>query len=149
MKSDADIICHQVNCQGAMGSGLAKQIRDIYPKVYKDYRELVQEYEENERYMLLGRVQYVEIPSTKARRYIVNCFGQNYYGHGKRYTNYKALSDCFNEICRVNNNDIQRRSIAIPYGIGCGLAGGDWNVVYAMIQEIFANYRDDVLICKL
>ena len=28
-----DVICHQVNCQGKMASGIAKQIRDTYPQV--------------------------------------------------------------------------------------------------------------------
>lgn len=35
--SDAKIICHQVNCQGVMGSGVAKEVRERYPKVYEEY----------------------------------------------------------------------------------------------------------------
>lgn len=31
---DCDIICHQVNCQSVMGSGIAKQIKTKYPNVY-------------------------------------------------------------------------------------------------------------------
>lgn len=148
LKSGADIICHQVNCQGAMGSGLAKQIRDAYPQAYTEYLELVKDYDECERYLLLGRVQYVAIPSTGARRFIANCFAQNMYGHDKRYTNYRALRDCFDQIYAINNVDFQRRNIAIPYGIGCGLAGGDWDIVHKMIKEAFFGYRWDVLICK-
>ena len=34
-----DVICHQVNCQGVMGSGIAKQIRDTYPIVYDNYKK--------------------------------------------------------------------------------------------------------------
>ena len=34
-----DILCHQVNCQGVMGAGLAKQIRSKYPEVYEQYKE--------------------------------------------------------------------------------------------------------------
>ena len=30
-------------------------------------------------------------------------------------------------------------SVAIPYNIGCGLAGGDWNVVYEIIYKLFKN----------
>ena len=36
LDSDCDYICHQVNCQGVMGSGIAKQIRERWPEVYKD-----------------------------------------------------------------------------------------------------------------
>jgi hypothetical protein len=31
-------------------------------------------------------------------------------------------------------------SIAIPYGIGCGLADGDWTIVSIMIEEVFGDY---------
>lgn len=30
-QSGADVILHQVNCQGVMGSGVAKQVREKYP----------------------------------------------------------------------------------------------------------------------
>lgn len=39
--SDAKIICHQVNCQGVMGSGVAKEVRERYPKVYEQYHEFM------------------------------------------------------------------------------------------------------------
>ena len=35
--SDADIICHQVNCQGVMGSGVAKEVRERFPNVYEEF----------------------------------------------------------------------------------------------------------------
>ena len=31
------MVCHQVNCMGAMGSGLAKQIHQQFPAVYTAY----------------------------------------------------------------------------------------------------------------
>ncbi len=34
----SNYICHQVNCQGKMGSGVAKQIRTKFPTVYKWYK---------------------------------------------------------------------------------------------------------------
>ena len=40
------------------------------------------------------------------------------------------------------------KSVALPYGIGCGLAGGDWNTVYDIIKEVFANDDRKVFICK-
>ena len=38
------------------------------------------------------------------------------------------------------------------YGLGCGLAGGDWNVVYNIINDVFYDCDDNYLhvyICKL
>ena len=34
-------------------------------------------------------------------------------------------------------------SITIPYNIGCGLAGGDWNIVYKIIEELSNYYNGD------
>ena len=33
-QTHAKYICHQVNCQARMGSGVAKQVRAKYPEVY-------------------------------------------------------------------------------------------------------------------
>ena len=35
------IIRQQVNCMGVMGSGLAKQIRNKYPRVYQKYKDFL------------------------------------------------------------------------------------------------------------
>ena len=37
LNSKADYICHQVNCRGAMNSGVAKTIRQEYPEVFTEY----------------------------------------------------------------------------------------------------------------
>ena len=35
--------------------------------------------------------------------------------------------------------------VAIPYGLGCGLAGGNWNIVYGIIARQFEDYsRADI-----
>lgn len=64
-QTNAKYICHQVNCQARMGSGVAKQVRAKYPEVYNAYGE----------------------------------------------------------------------TIAMPFKIGCGLGGGDWNVILGLIQK--------------
>ena len=39
LNTDCRIVAHQVNCQGVMGGGLARQIRDRYLDVYTKYCE--------------------------------------------------------------------------------------------------------------
>lgn len=39
LETSEDIICHQVNCKGVMGAGLAKQIKSKYLNVYKEYKQ--------------------------------------------------------------------------------------------------------------
>ena len=40
LEIEEGIICHQVNCQGVMGAGVAKTIASRYPQVLSAYREL-------------------------------------------------------------------------------------------------------------
>lgn len=37
LDAPVDYICHQVNCQGRMASGIAKRIRERWPVVYDAY----------------------------------------------------------------------------------------------------------------
>ena len=40
LKQDkVDIICHQTNCKGVMGAGIAFQIKRTYPEVFKKYKD--------------------------------------------------------------------------------------------------------------
>jgi len=39
LESECDYICHQVNCQGKMNSGIAKSIREKWPIVFQNYIE--------------------------------------------------------------------------------------------------------------
>ena len=126
--SDAYAILHQVNCMGVMGSGVAKQIRDKYPKVYLKYRDRCTMFKDDPS-CLLGQIQSVKIDKNK---YIVNVFGQLNYGRvKKKYTEYWALRRAFKHV----NLAFSGKSIAIPYLMGCGLGGGDWNIVSRIIEE--------------
>ncbi|WP_297419058.1 macro domain-containing protein [Clostridium sp.] len=147
LNAKEDIICQQVNCQGVMGAGLAKQIKNKYPKVYENYRHICQDYKNNKK-SLLGQVIFGI--QTNDNKIIANLCGQDKYGRDKQYTNYsalrKSLNEIYNSVTNVNST-LKGKSIAIPYGIGCGLAGGNWDVVYKMIEDIFKDY--DVTIYKL
>ena len=57
--SDADIICHQVNCKGVFEKGLDGQIRKLFPEVEKTYKLLTKQWQEQadgRTRDLLGRV---------------------------------------------------------------------------------------------
>ncbi|GKS11223.1 Appr-1-p processing protein [Paenibacillus chitinolyticus] len=136
MEATEDIIGHQVNCMGVMGAGLAKLIKRDYPEVFKQYKQSCSNKGE-----LLGRCQIV---STKNEKCIANLFGQYGYGVQKRHTDYIALRGALNELMSLAMKSGQ--SIALPYNIGCGLAGGDWDIVGQIIEEVFIDY--DVTLYK-
>ena len=143
-KSGADVILHQVNCQGVMGSGVAKQVKDKYPKVYEEYKKWCNELPTN---ALLGESQFVRTKEDYNTNFIgiFNLFAQNNFGYdGGRYTSYDALYSCLRHVKNsLPNNTI---TIAIPYLMSCCRGGGDWNKVYEMIVEVFSDY--EVLICE-
>lgn len=131
-QSNAGIICHQVNCRGVMGAGLAKALRAKYP-IYEPYVQLCHGVKAE---TLLGSTQFVQV-SQDPERYVANCFGQCNFGRDRVQTDYAALEHSLRNV-----EEFARRhtlSVAIPYGIGCGLAGGDWNTVQAILEDIFVN----------
>lgn len=119
-----------------MGSGIAKQIRNLYPHVYTIYKE---DCDERGSLNLGGYSMALDIKS--GYRVIFSIFGQDGYGRDKIYTNYDALKNGFCEaingyrLCQ-NWSINDQMVIAIPYGIGCGLAGGDWSVVKGLLEEV-------------
>lgn len=140
LEADVDIICHQVNCQGVMGVGLAKQIRDKYPEVYAEYKQKCFKHKPEE---LLETTQFIECHDGKI---VANLFGQLNYGRGKQYTDYYALSRSLKIL--VDKAKDEYKSIGIPYKLGCGLAGGDWRTVYQIIDRVIGFYDRDVYIYK-
>ena len=150
-KSGADIICHQVNCQGAMNSGVAKQVREKHPKVYLEYTRKCRESKTPS--ALLGNAQFVGTKEEYRTQYlgIFNLFSQEKYGYdGGRYTDYNALKACLNNMVESLKvpSKITRFTVAFPYLMSCCRGGGDWDVVYKMIEETFENTNIDVLICE-
>lgn len=124
-----DIICHQVNTFGVMGAGIAAQIKRLYPKVYEVYHEICNEYKPQQ---LMGNVLFC---NQYAPPEIANFFSQY-----DMTTDYNAMESCLKAV--YNYAKRNNRIVAIPYGMGCGIARGDWNIVYKMIEEIFG--KDDI-----
>lgn len=128
-----DIIGHQVNCQGAMKSGVAKQLRDKYPEVYKEYKRLLAYGNP------ISKLGFCQLVSVYDGKLIANLFGQLTYGYveGVQYTSYAGLKM---SLYRLKNDSMGLLDIALPYKIGCMRGGGDWDgVVYPMLEEIFGD----------
>ena len=120
------IIVHGCNMQGVMGAGFAKQLRSIYPEAYRLYRT---HYEDNALY--LGKALPVQVNENGL--VIVNGITQVFYGRkpNHQYCDYNAISSVFrtvNEIAMRENKEVHFPKI------GCGLAGGDWDIVQTLIS---------------
>lgn len=141
LDADVDYIVHQVNCQGVMGSGIAKQIRERWPHVYTDYKWFLDKSKSVWKRPALGRPQcvYENTDLAPNSRVIVNFFSQlHYLPRNVRHTDYDAFRNCCIELRTIIGSHKQRK-IGFPYKIGCGLGGGDWNVIKNIIEEVFED----------
>lgn len=157
---EVNVMVQCVNCQGVMGGGLAKAIRDKYPFVYEEYRKFYEKAKDSHD-GLLGKIQNIDfsfydyINDTDWNgdigrfpdKHIINVFGQEYYGMEKRQVNYGALGQAFTALAygltQLGEDALQEDYdvVGFPYLFGCGLAGGDWNVVLEMIEFHFREFN--------
>ena len=128
----ADAICHQVNFAGAMGGGVALAIRQ-HVLMRRDYQQYVDECRAKGA-DLLGTV--LALPGHDKQGNFVTVF--NLFSQRANFqTDYTALLDCLTEVedicARLN------KTVALPYGMGCGIATGDWATVRRVIDKVFAH----------
>lgn len=151
LDSGCNYICHQVNCRGAMNSGVAKQIRNVWPEVYKAYYG---KYEETIRLnfaasSMLSDIQIVALHEdynlTTNHQHVINMFSQADYGYdGKCYTSYDAFWNC---LVKIRQCCPDTATFAFPYKIASDRGGANWNVIRTMIEEVL--YDREVFIYYL
>ena len=149
LESDCHIIGHQVNCLGRMGSGIAAQIKKKWPKVYHEYTDFcVGDWDDG----LLGKCQICmtgyNISPTYLPCFVANIFGQFEYGTDRRHTDYDALKSgliILFDFAQFFTSKERPMIVGLPK-IGCGLAGGDWNVVEEMILGIIKERGYDFIL---
>lgn len=145
LKSNCTVIAHQCNCFSTMGSGIAKQIKQMYPEAYHaDYN-----------FPYSARERLGKCSRTYARnktRVIVNLYGQFQYGRGQVFTDYIALTLALKEALS-GLEVLEKKGFPVKFGmpkcIGAGLAGGDWDHIYNIIEELADEYNRDIYLYKL
>lgn len=136
LDTDCKVIVHGCNCQGVMGSGVAKAIRWKFPEAYNIYR--------NVRMYVLGAIHVANCDN----KIVINALTQEYYGRtsDKQYVDYTAVRACMRRINTFMENIQATKQIAIPK-IGCGLGGGDWDTISGIIDEELPDF--EILVYEL
>lgn len=135
----AEAIFHCANCQNKMMRGFALEIRNRYPEaIQADLATVPGDFKK------LGTFSYAQ---AKNGKHIYNLYGQFYYGTNKRHLNYDAIYTSM-ESAMQNCNIKKIQSIAIPYMMGCSLAGGNWKIVRTMIEVLSEGYNGNIYICQ-
>lgn len=124
-QGEFDVIVHGCNCFCTMGKGIAKEVKTRYPWVYEaDLRTHKGDMGK------LGKFSEAGVVSTGGEFTVVNAYTQFHYWGASVKVNYNALRSCFRRI-KITYSGYR---IAYPK-IGAGLAGGDWDIISAIINE--------------
>lgn len=137
------IICHQVNCIGVMGAGLAFQVKNKWPIVYKKYKEDCKQFMTHPE-MMLGHVLDVMVEPTLV---VANCYGQVFPSSVGKQTDYDSWNTMFAKLQDLGN--YFSLDLHFPYMMGCGLAGGDWNIMLEKIERLFGKSQTRAFIHRL
>jgi len=142
-----DFIAHQCNCSSTNAKTLAEQLFKKY-----DYADSYKKRVKNNKmtYHIPGTIEI--FGNGHDNRYIINMYAQYYPGLGK-YNNdndikrLKWFQECLDKISNID--DIQNKTIAMPFNIGCGAGGGDWDLYYNMLYDFANNNKINVILYKL
>lgn len=124
-----DVIIHGCNCFCTMGAGIAKGIKHEFPEAYQ--ADLQTASGDSDK---LGTISHAKTKTAHGELIVVNGYTQfNWRGSGK-----KADYDAIRQVFRALKENFQGLRIGYP-AIGAGLAGGDWSVISAIIEEELAG----------
>ena len=107
---------------------------------------------------ILGKISIAEdtdeqFPDPSHPRIIVNMYAQeDIYPRGVRHTDYDAFRSCLCELellLDMFEYEFGKMKIGFPDHIGCGLAGGDWNIVRGIIEDVYGKDKHEIEIWKL
>jgi O-acetyl-ADP-ribose deacetylase (regulator of RNase III) len=142
LTAPVDAIIHQCNCFRAMG-GLAGAIARMYPEAADADLQTKEGAMDK-----LGTVSVGYAPD----RIIINMYGQYHPGPDTRIDAVnKGLMAARVMIAAINGENPGKPrvdKVGIPYMMGCGIGGGNWEAISKVIEEVFQDAPFDVVICK-
>lgn len=141
LEAQVNAIAHGCNCQGIMNAGIAKDIKEKYPKMYKEYKSLCQT-----DLAIPGQLQlYIQ----KDSPYIINLFTQNTIREGAtlEYID-EATKLLAQRLSEYRQKDPKLNTLGMPK-IGCGLGRLNWKQVKPIIESNLKDLDMRILIYYL
>ena len=124
-----DIIVHGCNCFHTMGTGIAKQIKDIFYSAYiADTKTTYGSRSKLGTYSFSDELIFINSEPRFVR--VINAYTQFNYSRNQPEVDYDAIDQVFELI----SLDYKYKRIGIPK-IGTGHAGGDWNIISDIITK--------------
>jgi O-acetyl-ADP-ribose deacetylase (regulator of RNase III) len=123
------------------GAGFARAVRNKYPSVQSNFREWATENTDN---LSLGKMH---LSTVSDDFYVANMIAQHGYGESaKPRIRYAALRSCLGQLKEIAKT--KAASIHMPR-IGTGFAGGNWNYISELIDEMLVRNGIPVTIYTL
>lgn len=146
LEATEDYIVHQCNCVTNHSKHLAKSVFDAFPyaNTYKNRSK------DPTTHHTPGTIDVKGDGINQ--RYIINAYAQ-YYPSKSKYSNdsyekrLQWFEECLQKISQIK--DIRKKSIALPYNIGCGSAGGNWETYCEVIKDFANKEKIHVTLYKL
>lgn len=145
-------IVHQCNCVSTGVKGMAWQMFNKFPDAHHKNKKRI-----------LGTIDIVDNQGKFGNISVVNFYAQQYPGKADdrklndRQSRIEAFYSCMNSLYEHIKKEHKNEGVTIllPYGIGCGLAGGWWreydaliNIFSSMLQDINISQFYDVIVCR-
>ena len=136
------VIAHICNDIGAWGKGFVLALSKRWKTPEKQYKQW---YKQGEGFAL-GAVQFVKVESDI---WVANMIGQHHIykdENGNPPIRYEAVKKALQQVANFaleNNAKVQMPRI------GCGLAGGSWDKIEAIINETLLEKNIEVFVCDL
>lgn len=118
-----DLLAHQTNCKGVMGSGIALNIANRWPIVEQEDRRIC-----NSDLNPAGQTHVVIVPDVGL---VANVYGQEFPGANTDYELMRSGLKGLREYIRLIGDET---IVGLPL-MGCGVGGGDWSIVSEIIKD--------------
>jgi O-acetyl-ADP-ribose deacetylase (regulator of RNase III) len=133
---EATIRVNTVNCVGVMGAGVALQFKNLFPKMFIEYKDLCSLKE-----IRPGKLHIWESENIFEDLVIINFPTKDHWKDPSEYDYVeKGLESLYNYL-----RNSPRETITIP-ALGCGHGGLDWNIVKSMIYEKLSDLDHNILL---
>lgn len=124
-----DVIVHGCNCFCTMGAGIAKTIKQVFPGAYQaDLKTIAGDKTK------LGSYSIAHVDAGGKLLNIINAYTQYHWRGSGIKADYAAIRHVFHQL----KENYSGKRIGYP-AIGAGLAGGDWAIIAAIIDEELAG----------
>jgi len=129
--TNADAIAQGCNTHGRMGAGIAKDLKDMYPLMFNDYKKRCRDgtFKPGSGYIYYN----------SQRPHIINLATQDRNSATEEFITSSLLW------LANSYKDLNIKSVAMPK-IGSGLGGIDWKIIRGIIEENLKDTDLEVLI---